>query len=110
MSVFGRPTATSACECERTSDTNLVQLLHLINSADIQQKLSGKRTSDLVKDGRSHEEKIRELYLVAFSRVPTAAETALLMTRVQRDSANVRLAYEDILWALVNSEEFLFNH
>ncbi len=40
LTVFGRPESTTACECERTQNANLAQCLHLLNSKDVQSKLS----------------------------------------------------------------------
>ena len=40
LTVFGRPESASACECERSSEANLAQSLHLLNSAEIQGKLT----------------------------------------------------------------------
>ena len=40
LTVFGRPQADSACECERSAEANLAQSLHLLNSSEIQSKLS----------------------------------------------------------------------
>ena len=138
LTVFGRPDATSACECERSSDVNLSQLLHLMNSHEMIAKVSGEapkapaakttnpkgknapavtktkvtpgqRLSKIISDKRTNEEKLRELYLIAYSRNPTPRELELLTSHLQRHSANLRAGYEDILWVIVNSEEFLFN-
>lgn len=136
LTLFGRPDASSACECERSADVNLSQMLHLMNSGEILAKVGetikppaaknapkgknapapktkatpGERIAKLVKDARPHEAKIRELYLAAYAREPKREETALLVAHIERHGANVRAAYEDILWVIVNSEEFLFNH
>src|SRR5262245_28637632 len=39
LTVFGRPDASSACECERSSDVSLAQVLHLMNSLEILTKI-----------------------------------------------------------------------
>jgi hypothetical protein len=110
LSVFGRPDASSACECERDSSTSLPQLLHLINSADILGKTAGSRAQKLSRDRRPHEERLRDLYLVALSREPGPEEVKVLTTYIDRKGKDVKGAYEDIIWALINGEEFLFNH
>ena len=69
----------------------------------------GQRLAKIGADKRPHEEKIRELFLVTYSREQNQREVAALMAHVRRQS-DVRAAYEDVLWVLVNSEEFLFNH
>lgn len=111
LTVFGRPEAASACECERSSEANLAQSLHLLNSSEIQGKVSSGRASQLAGDKeRTHEEKIRELYLTAFSREPSAEEVAIAVGHIAKNETNAKAAYEDIIWALINTKEFLFNH
>jgi hypothetical protein len=125
LSVFGRPEMDSACECERTLDANLAQSLHLINSSTIQAKLTAAtaRPATLAGDAEMTDEaKIEILYLNSFARAPRAdeMETAIGHLNKKReqaaadekiqDAAAVREGYEDILWALMNTKEFLFNH
>jgi uncharacterized protein DUF1549/uncharacterized protein DUF1553 len=113
LTVFGRPEASSACECERSSEANLAQSLHLLNSGEIQAKLTSATGSAarLAGDkGRPHEIRIRELYLLAFARVPTPEEMTIALAHIQKNEQDPKRAYEDIVWALVNTKEFLFNH
>ncbi len=112
LTVFGRPESTSACECERSSEANLAQSLHLLNSAEVQGKLSagGGRAAQLAADTKtSREDKIRDIYLRVYSRPPQADETAVAVEHLAK-AKDEKLAYEDILWALLNTKEFLFNH
>jgi hypothetical protein len=112
LNVFGRPEAATACECERVSDATLAQSLQLANSKELQAKLSADtaRPASLAQDtGRSASEKIDELYLMAFSRLPSEQERQEVVAYLQRQT-EPRGAYEDVLWALINSKEFLFNH
>ncbi len=110
LTVFGRPEAASACECERSDEANLAQSLHLLNSNEIQGKVNGTRSSRLAGDKRSHEEKLTELYLVAFGREPLPEEIEIAVGHISKNEKNVKAAYEDIIWALLNTKEFLFNH
>ena len=111
LSVFGQPRSSTACECERSQEANLAQSLHLLNSDEMQKKLSadGGRAAKLAADSRSDEEKIRELYLIALSRQPRADEVASALEYLS-GKTNRREAYEDVVWTLVNSKEFMFNH
>jgi len=84
--------------------------LHLLNSEEIQQKVSGPRSESLAQDDRGLEEVVRELYLVAFSREPKPEEMATAVSYVQQKKENSKQAFEDILWALMNTKEFVFNH
>jgi hypothetical protein len=120
LTVFGRPESSSACECERSQDASLAQSLHLLNAKDIQDKLAsdtGAAAALAADTKRTDEEKIRELYYTAYSRQPEAKEMMLALSHIEKKTgkeekpgAGKRQAYEDILWALINTKEFLFNH
>ena len=112
LTVFGQPDSKTACECERSGEANLAQSLHLLNSEQIQQKLAtaNGRAVRLAKDtSRGADAKLNELYLTALSRKPTEREleTALKYLGDQQASPE---PWQDLIWALVNSKEFLFNH
>ncbi len=123
LRVFGRPEGASVCECERVQSSSLAQSLHLINAADIKGKLANPsgRAQRLAKETRPPEEKVRELYLAAFAREPRSDElkTALdylAEPRLDKDGKPVdpqkvaRENFQDLVWALINTKEFLFNH
>ncbi|MBI4327461.1 MAG: DUF1553 domain-containing protein [Chloroflexi bacterium] len=122
LTVFGRPEMSSSCECERSGDASLAQSLHLLNAKDIHEKLAGDqgRAAVLAADNqRSDDDKVRELYLRVYSREPDSRESELARDYLARKSKDKeakeaatakRQAYEDILWALINTKEFLFNH
>jgi hypothetical protein len=110
LDVFGRPQRISACECERVSEANLAQALHLLNSEEVQGKIArpGGRADQMVKDKRSDKEKVEELFLWAFGRLPTDEQMDLAMDNINLHSDNKKIAYENIIWALINSKEFIF--
>jgi hypothetical protein len=112
LDVFGRPQRISACECERVSDANLAQALHLLNSDEIQGKLSraGGRADTLAnpKDERPDQEKVRELFFWAFGRAPTDADMKTALAHIEKHKTAKKTAYENILWALINTKEFVF--
>jgi hypothetical protein len=121
LSVFGRPDSSSACECERTQEASLAQSLHLLNAADIQTQLSrgNGRADMLTKDARPDDDKITDLYHIALSREPNADEVKFAHAHLNKKTTGKtgdeafkgkKEAYEDILWALLNTKEFLFNH
>jgi hypothetical protein len=111
LDTMGRPKRVITCECERTSAPNLAQILHMANGDLISRKVSDKngRIADLAKremdDGRA----VREIYLVSLSRPPTEDEIEKCREIIQAAESR-REGLEDILWALCNTREFLFNH
>jgi hypothetical protein len=113
LKVFGQPQADTACECERSQEANLAQSLHLLNSSEVQGKISNAsgRAAVLTNEkDRSEEEKMKELYRWVYAREPNAEELQIALAHVTKNEANKKLAYEDIIWALINTKEFLFNH
>jgi len=129
LTVFGRPEGSSACECERSMGASLSQSLHLLNSKDIQTKLGAdqSRAARLASDSRTDDVKLVDLYQMAFARSPDSAEVTVFKDYLARrvgaakegkDPAETetnrakarREAWEDTIWALLNSKEFLFNH
>jgi hypothetical protein len=110
LDTFGRPDPNLDPPCERTSDTSVVQALHLMNAPG----LNAKITSDdglparLARSGRPPREIVEELYLWAYSRPPSSAERAEAEDLFREPGANPRRAAEDLLWALLNSPELLF--
>jgi hypothetical protein len=118
LDVFGRPQRISACECERVSEANLAQALHLLNSDEVQGKIarSGGRADRLAKadDPRPNAEKVEELFLWAFARKPTADDLKTALSHIEAmekksGAAGKKTAYENIVWALLNTKEFVFN-
>ena len=114
LEVFGRPEMDSACECERSSDANLAQTLHLLNSKGIHNKITAGDgvANRIAKDtNRSDEDKLYELYKLAFAREPVTEEMTAALDYLKGKEADQRTeAYQDIMWALINTKEFLFNH
>jgi hypothetical protein len=116
LDVFGRPQRISACECERVSEANLAAVLHLLNSDEVQGKISrgGGRADALARasDTRTDAEKVTELFLWAFSRKPSKDDLAAALEHIKKleakGAAGKKNAYENILWALVNTKEFVF--
>jgi hypothetical protein len=121
LTVFGRPDSSSACECERTQEASLAQSLHLLNASDIQTQLAraNGRADRMSKDTSPDEDKITELYHIALSRDPSVQELQLshahltkkIVGKKDKEAVDGRKqAFEDIVWALMNTKEFLFNH
>ena len=111
LDTLGRPQRLTHCECERTVEPNLAQVLHLANGDHLQRKLTDKsgRIEKLIERDVDDAAAIREMYLVTFSRPPVADEMKECRRLIEH-SANRREGLENVLWTLCNSREFLLNH
>ncbi len=111
LDTFGRPARTTACECERGTASTLAQAIELFNGQLVQKKLADKqnRFHRQLGEGRPHLEVIEQLYRTAVCRLPTDAEMqAALEHIVAKEKPSD--GFEDVCWALLNTEEFLSQH
>jgi hypothetical protein len=107
--VFGRPTRNSTCDCERPAEPAVPQTLFLMTDPVLLEKMTGGRLKKLLADGRTDEEMIDELFLATLSRWPDESEKTGALEHV-RAAEDRQTAYVDILWALINTREFILNH
>jgi hypothetical protein len=112
LRVFGRPERASACECERTHEASVAQVLHLLNSPEIHDKLRHEAgtVGQLERQFRDDDSLVDELYLQFFSRFPTREERTVARAHLRRAGDQRRQGAEDLAWSLMNSLEFVFNH
>jgi hypothetical protein len=111
LDVFGKPARQITCECERTSQPNMAQALHLLNSDFVNQKIGAPagRIDNLFKAKTPLPAVVEEMYLVTVSRPPQPEEMRLAQTWIGR-APTPKEGVQDLLWTLLNSREFLFNH
>jgi hypothetical protein len=111
LKTFGQPARELACECERESDSNLAQALQLINGPTINEKLRnpGNRLGKLLEAKKSDLDVLNDLYLTTLSRTPLPGEVNASLAHVAK-ATDKRKGWEDVLWALLNTREFLFRH
>ena len=111
LKIFGQPQREMACQCERSSESNLSQALQMINGPVVHNKLrdENSRIALLMKEGKSDDEIITTLYLSALARQPDAEEFGAAKAHVS-NSADRKQGLEDVGWAVLNSKEFLFQH
>ena len=111
LKVFGQPQREMACQCERSSESNLSQALQMINGPVVHNKLRADngRIALMIKDMKPDDEIIASLYLAALARTPSAEELTASKTHIAAQTDR-RQALEDVGWAILNSKEFLFQH
>ena len=111
LKVFGQPQREMACQCERSSESNLSQALQMINGPVVHNKLRADngRIATMIKEMKPDDEIIASLYLAALARTPSAEEMTASKTHIAAQTDR-RQALEDVGWAILNSKEFLFQH
>jgi hypothetical protein len=112
LKAFGRPSRTSACECERVGEPTIAQVLHLLNSETIDARLrhDGGNLARWLRTIPSNEKLLEELWLTALGRYPTPAEVKKANEYLSTKGRSRREGMEDLAWAILNTKEFLFNH
>ncbi len=118
LKTFGRPERVITCECERTSQPSMVQVLHISNGSTLNEKIAaaGNQIDTHLTSKQTVEEIIEELYLAALARLPKESERkqllALLNGEKPQGGAEEQLRreqIEDLYWSVLSSKEFLFN-
>jgi hypothetical protein len=109
LQAFGKPRREAVCECERVSDPNMAQALHTLNSDVITAKIAAGngRVATLLTAKKAHDEIVEELYLACLSRRPSEAEKSA-WRKLLAESGNPKAFYEDLVWTLMNTKQFLF--
>lgn len=109
LKTFGKPRRASVCECERVSTANLAQALHTLNGELLATKIAdGKgRVATLLASAKPFADAVNELFLATWSRRATAEELAELQ-KFRDESTDAKTFFEDLLWTLVNSKQFLY--
>jgi hypothetical protein len=110
LDTFGRPPRVQPSEQERVCDPAISQALALLNGEAVQQKLKSPDSvlNTLLKDNKDDAKLIEHLFLSTLARRPTAKETKTLIGFVKQ-APNREEGFQDLLWALLNSKDFMFN-
>jgi WD40 repeat protein len=112
LDAFSRPNASADPPCERDRDGSIVQALHLMNSTKLAARIADTkgRAAALAKTSKSPDQIVEEIYLAALCRYPTEYERNVAVGAFTAPGATRQTATEDVMWALLNSAEFVFNH
>ncbi len=112
LDLFGRPNRESVCTCDRREEPTLNQVLHLINGETIENKLrsSKSRVARLLAAKAAPEIILDELFLATYARLPSQTEQERILLSIRQAGNKPRDAWDDVLWSMFNSKEFLFQH
>jgi hypothetical protein len=107
--IFGRSPRTSTCDCERSSDPALPQTLFMMTDNTVLTKITNGRLRKLLTAKKDDAAILEELYLATLSRFPTDAEKEKVATYL-KEKRDKNSAWTDVVWALINTREFVLNH
>ena len=113
LRLFGKSPRMEACECERDNGSNMLQALHFLNGKSIQARVANPngRAMQLSRAKMTDKELVTELYLWSVARHPSDAEMSLSTNFLQKHAAAQRAeAVQDLMWALLNSRDFVLVH
>jgi hypothetical protein len=111
LRIFGRPPRTTACDCERAAEPALPQTLFRMTDPTLLPKFTAGtgRAAKLAKSKLTNAEIVDELFLAALARFPKADEKDDAVKHLA-EAKSKQDAIIDVLWALVNTREFILNH
>jgi hypothetical protein len=112
LDTFGRPDPNQDPPCERTTESTVVQALHLMNSEKLYRDLKDDQgtAARLAETEKTPAEIASHLYRLTFGRLPEAEEVELVRELLEAPDAKRRQVIEDLLWAMVNSAEFVLQN
>ena len=110
LTTFGRAKRDTVCSCEVIMEPNLSQALHLLLGDTVNSRVTqGGVVAKQLKEGRTPEQVVDDLYIRCFSRKPTGEEKADIQKQIEAEP-NKQEALDNLFWALLNAKEFVFNH
>jgi len=111
LDIFGRSRRDTPCVCETHIEPNLSQVLYMMFAPELETAIASPQgnVSRWVKDKKPMADLVAEMYLQTVSRPPTADELKDAVALLDGAKAKQPVV-EDLLWTLLNSKEFLFNH
>lgn len=113
LKTFGRNPREITCECERSAEPSMVQVLHLSNGDTLNPKLAADQNviSAAIAAGQSDEMIIRQLFIRALAREPQSSELKkLLEVLAEYGEEDRKTGLQDVAWSVLTSTEFTFNH
>ncbi len=111
LDLFGRAKRETACECERSEETNVSMILSLVNGGVVNDRITNPsgRVARAVREQKAPQAIIDEFYLAALCRPPTPREQAAAL-KLLTAAPSPKEGAEDLMWGLLNTREFMFNH
>lgn len=122
LDLFGRPPRDTGFESERNNTPSSSQKLHMLNSSHVQRKIINNKQLLGMYYAKNPKKKkptvmwhepadtLDGMYLTILSRYPTEQEANVALAYVRGSGLNRFDASVDLVWALLNTKEFVFKH
>lgn len=112
LTTFGRSPRATVCDCEASTEPSLSQALHLLNGDSVHQKIARSKIVNkwLETDKLEPAKVLDRIYLRSLARLPDPQEREAVDAMLAVEGANAVAVLEDVLWAVLNGREFVFNH
>ncbi len=112
LDAFGRPDPNQDPPCERMTESTVVQSLHLMNAENLYGKVASDKGS-VAKLGAMKDEPavlVAKLYRLVYGRDPSDNETKYAVSLFGKEGRSRRAVIEDLMWAMLNTPEFVFQN
>ncbi len=111
LTLFGRPSRDTGYLSERNNEMSLMQRLHFLNSSHIQNKIyKSQPVKRIIRNNPDDVRLVRQVYITVMSRTPAEEEQAAALEYIKNSGLSRENAICDIIWALMNTKEFMFRH
>jgi hypothetical protein len=109
LDTFSRPNENQDPPCERSPETTVTQTLHLMNAPQLHARVTSDagHAAQLAASARPPEKIVEDIYLLAYSRMPDDEERKIGLRLFAEEGVSRRQATEDLMWALMNTPEFI---
>ncbi|MEM6366213.1 MAG: DUF1553 domain-containing protein, partial [Planctomycetota bacterium] len=112
LKTFGRNPREITCDCERSDEPSMVQVLHMSNGTTINEKVTSQDglLARCLEQSVAPEVVLRDLFERAICRSPEPDELDVLLQTMAEYGDDERTALGDVAWSILTSTEFTFNH
>ena len=111
LELFGRPPRDTGLLSERRDKPTAAPRLYLLNSSSLQAKFNkSEKLRGLFQRGVAPVQMVTQIYLTLLSRYPTEEELKVITAYPVKGEAKGLVVLQDLIWALLNTPEFLYHH
>ena len=115
MKVFGKPDRSINCDCERVNEPTLLQAIFAQNDPLVRMRLADSgwiiQIAEAEQAGKPLDTRrlIQQVWLRTVNRPPTADDVTRALAHIN-SLDSIAEGISDLMWAMLNTKEFLLNH